>query len=231
MDLSKQEQSHLMKCLLDMGALLLDCGAEINRVEDTLGRMGRAYGADSFSAFVIPSFISISFHFPGHEAVSETLRIYSTGSTDFYRLEKLNAISRECSHAPISLDELRARLDKIASGHKPFPMVFWGSILGGGGFAVFFGGNLWDGLVGALFGAFICLLKRAIGRTELMTVASNLIVSFIIGLGVGLVSLLIPALLKDGLANPPYGVGDEFETSGLIETLCGFYQSQVTFVD
>lgn len=197
MDLSKQEQSHLMKCLLDMGALLLDCGAEINRVEDTLGRMGRAYGADSFNAFVIPSFISISFHFPGHEAVSETLRIYSTGSTDFYRLEKLNAISRECSRTPLVLDELRERLDKIAAGEKPFSMAFWGSVLGGGGFAVFFGGNLWDGLVGAVFGAIICLLKRMIGRTELMTVASNLIVSFIIGLGVGLVSLLIPALHMD----------------------------------
>ena len=76
-------------------------------------------------------------------------------------------------------------------------MVFWGSILGGGGFAVFFGGDLWDGLVAAAFAALICLLQRRLGKTQLGVVASNLMVSLVIGLGVGLVVELIPALHMD----------------------------------
>ena len=39
--LEKAEQTELMDCLLDMGQMLLECGAEISRVEDTLSRMAK----------------------------------------------------------------------------------------------------------------------------------------------------------------------------------------------
>ena len=197
MKLTRSEQSLLLDCLLEMGDLLLDCGAEIGRVEDTLSRMGAAYGAGRPSVFVIPSLISISMAFPGEAALTETRRIHSNGNTDFYRLEKLNALSRQCSAEPIPVPELRERLEKVAAGRKPFPVVFWGSVLGGGGFAVFFGGSLWDGLAAAVFAALICLLQQRLSKTQLGVVASNLMVSFVIGVGVGLVTKLIPALHMD----------------------------------
>ena len=37
--------------------------------------------------------------------------------------------------------------------------------------------------------------------------------------------------LKDGLAYPPNGVGDEFEAACFVETLCGLNQTHVAFVD
>ena len=37
--------------------------------------------------------------------------------------------------------------------------------------------------------------------------------------------------LKDRLANPPHGVGDEFETARLVELLGGLDQAEVPFVD
>ncbi len=197
MELTRQDQGRLLELLLEMGDLLLDCGAEIGRVEDTLSRMGCAYGAERMNVFVIPSLISVSMSFPDAEALSETRRIHSYGNTDFYRLEKINAMSRECAAAPIPIDELRARLDKVAHGRKPFPMVFWGSVLGGGGFAVFFGGSLWDGLAAALFAALLCLLQRRLGKTQLGAVASNLMLSFVTGLAVGLAVKLVPALHMD----------------------------------
>ena len=42
MNLNRQEQGQFLGCLLEMGELLLDCGAEIARVEDTLSRMSKA---------------------------------------------------------------------------------------------------------------------------------------------------------------------------------------------
>ncbi|MBR3475487.1 MAG: threonine/serine exporter family protein [Oscillospiraceae bacterium] len=197
MELTHYDQYVLLDCMLEMGELLLDCGAEITRVEDTLSRMGKAYGANRVDVFVIPSLVSITLNFPETTPVTETKRITSTGSTDFYRMEKLNALSRECSREPLPLDELRARLDHVAAGHKPFAVVFWGSVLGGGGFAVFFGGSLWDGLAGAVFGAGICLLQYALGRTQLNVVASNLIVSLLAGLAIGITANLIPGLQMD----------------------------------
>ncbi len=197
MDMSIYNQHLLLDCLLEMGELLLDCGAEISRVEDTLNRMGKAYGANRVDVFAIPSLVSITLNFPETIPVTETRRISSTGSTDFYRMEKLNSLSRECCREPLELGELRARLDRVAAGRKPFSVVFWGSVLGGGGFAVFFGGTIWDGLAAAIFGAGICLLQYALGRTELNTVASNLIVSLLTGLAIGIVSGLIPLLHMD----------------------------------
>lgn len=197
MKLTRYRQYYLLDCMLEMGELLLDSGAEISRVEDTLERMGKAYGAHRTDVFVIPSLISITLNFPEEEPVTETRRIRSTGGTDFYRLEKLNSLSRDCCREPLEPEELRGRLDAVAHGHKPFAVVFWGSVLGGGGFAVFFGGTLWDGLAGAVFGALICLLQTALGRTQLNPAASNLIVSLLAGLGIGIVAGLIPALHMD----------------------------------
>ena len=53
MKLNKEQQMELADCLLNMGQLLLDCGAEISRVEETISRMGVAYGATHVEVFVI----------------------------------------------------------------------------------------------------------------------------------------------------------------------------------
>ena len=194
---TKEEQSLLLDSMLEMGELLLDSGAEISRVEDTLIRIGKAYGARRTDVFVITSLISITLNYPDWEPVTETRRISSSGSTDFYRLEKLNALSRECCADPLPLMELRKRLQKVASGQKPFSVIFWGSVIGGGSFAVFFGGGWQDGLTAAVFGAIICILQTLLGKTRLNTVGANLLLSLVTGLGVGLLSKLIPTLQMD----------------------------------
>lgn len=197
MTLSREEQSRLMDCMLDIGDLLLDAGGEISRVEDTLERMGRAYGAGRMDVLVITAIISITLEFPGEESITETRRIRSTGQTDFYRVEKLNALSRQCCAEPLPLDELRSRIDAIAAGKKPFSMRLGGSVLAAGAFAVFFGGSIWDGLVAAVFAAPIFLLQDRLGRTKLNAVAFNLLISLVVGLCVGLVTMVVPTLHMD----------------------------------
>ena len=197
MELTNEQQAQLLDCILDMGQLLLGCGAEISRVEDTLSRIGRAYGASETDVFVITSIISLTMEFPGHEAVTETRRISRDDGTDFYRLEKLNALSRAVCAAPLEISDLRARIDAVAAGRKPFRVQLVGSILAAGSFAVFFGGSVWDGLAAAVLGALICLLQLRLDRTEINTVARNLLVSFLIGVAAGLLTAVIPALHMD----------------------------------
>ena len=196
-NLTKREQGQLLDCLLDMGELLLDAGAEVSRVEDTLSRVGRAYGARRMDVFVITSIISMTMEFPDEEAATETRRIHSGSSTDFVRLERLNELSRECCTAPLPLSELRARVHHIAAGRKPFRVIWSGSVLAAGAFAVFFGGTVWDGLAAAVFGLGICLLQRWLDRTELNPAAMNLLISLLVGLGVGAAAKLIPGLHMD----------------------------------
>ena len=174
MTLTKENQTELAECLLDMGALLLDCGAEISRVEETLMRMGRAYGARHVDAFAITSIITLTMEFAEEDVITETRRIYSSAGTDFYRLEKLNDLSRSCCASPIPVMELAA-----------------------GGFAVFFGGTVWDGLTAAVFALLICFLQKQLGQTQISTTGSNLFISFLTGLGVGFLCRLVPVLHMD----------------------------------
>ena len=88
MELTRDEQSALLDCMLEMGELLLDAGAEISRVEDTLSRMGRAYGAKRMDVFVIPSLVSISMAFTEGEGWTRSRRIHSNGLNDFFRKMK-----------------------------------------------------------------------------------------------------------------------------------------------
>ena len=197
MSLNKEEQTRLLDCMLDMGELLLSCGAEVSRVEDTLCRMGRAYGAARMDVFVITSIISITMEFVGEDPLTETRRIFCDGPTDFCRLEDLNALSRACCTQPLPPAQLRQELEAIAARHKSAALVHAGSVLAAGSFAVFFGGSLWDGLAAALFAVAVFLLQDRLGRTRLNTVAFNLFISLLIGLGVGFLCLLLPGLHMD----------------------------------
>ena len=53
-----QTAKDYLHVFLDMGDALLNSGAEIFRVEDTLNRMGYACGATQMNVFVITSSIS-----------------------------------------------------------------------------------------------------------------------------------------------------------------------------
>ena len=197
MEMTRENQTRLMDCVLDMGELLLDAGAEIGRVEDTLTRVGATYGAKRVDVFVITSLVSVTMEFPGCEAMTETRRIRSNGQTDFYRVDKLNTISRRCCAEPMPIAELRSQLDAVAAGKKPFGALLAGSVLGSGSYAVFFGGTIWDALAAAVFAVVICHLQFRLGRTRANVVASNLVISLLTGLGVGLVATPIRALHMD----------------------------------
>ena len=73
-------------------------------------------------------------------------------------------------------------------------MIFLGGVLAAGGFAVFFGGGIADGVAAAVFAVVICLLQKRFGKTRISTAGSNLIIA---GLGVGLLCELLPVLHMD----------------------------------
>ena len=189
--------SAIMASDLTTGVLLLNCGAEVSRVEDTLSRMSKAYGCIRVEVFVITSIISLSMEFPDEEVLTETKRIYSSSGTDFVRLEDLNSISRSCCTQPIPVSELKKRLERVSTEEKPFTAILLGSILAAASFAVFFGGTLWDGVIAGAFAVAICLLQIRLGDTQITQVGANLMISFLVGLGVGLLCLFIPGIHMD----------------------------------
>lgn len=193
-DINYQRLSEL---LLDLGESMLSCGAEIQRIEDTVHRMSMAYGAVKANVFVITSSIVLTLNFEDGTQITDSRRVLSGGSTDFEKLESFNALSRRCASQTLSLDELEKELIQINQKSIPLYKMYIGSALAAGGFAVFFGGNIWDGLFAALFGLLICFLQIKASPICPNTVFFNFVSSFICGVLICLVGKGIPLLHAD----------------------------------
>ena len=84
--LTKETAGKILHIFLNMGEKLMGCGAEVKRVEDTLIRLGNAYGAVKMNVFVITSSIVVTMELPGGERITQTRRILGVGGTDFTRM-------------------------------------------------------------------------------------------------------------------------------------------------
>lgn len=187
----------VLHALLDMGQSLLTCGAEVHRVEDTLTRIAKAYGADSANIFVITSAVIVTLRFPDGREMTLTRRILSTGDTDFHKMEQLNALSRACGQAQMPPQELKERIRRIAEAPSRRWQFYLGSALASGCFAVFFGGSLFDGLTAAAFSVLICLMMEYFAPVCLNKVTFYFFSTLFIGCLVYLTVKFLPALHLD----------------------------------
>ncbi len=148
--------------LLKMGEMLLTCGAEINRVEDTMTRLGRAYGAARVDIFVITSDIVLTMRFSDGEELTMTRRIAHGASVDYSKLEALNALSRRVCREPVSVEALHNALAEIDASRPSTALLYLGSFLTAGSFTVFLGGTALDALVAAAVGILVCFLQQRV---------------------------------------------------------------------
>ena len=181
---SETDQRRLLHLILDMGELMLDSGAEINRVEDTLSRVGHAYGAQ-MNVFVIIYSIVITMTFPGGAERTLTRRVLNPVQINFKRLERLNDLSRRCCAQPMDLETLATELEIVRGERFGSRRAFIGNMLGAFSFAVFFGGSIADGLASAGFAVLVVLLDKAVGRLCPNRIIYNLIVSTVVGICIG----------------------------------------------
>ena len=209
-DTSAYTPDYILKTALDIGELILRCGGEPHRIEDTIERVCSAYGAEHTEVFALPSLVISSVYMPDGKYSSQVRRIYQT-SNDMYMLENVNKLSRDVCAGKVKLDDVEKSIDEIMA-KKPFPrwLTYIGAVLGAGGFAVFFGGTLIDGLVAALAGLVINALnvhKAKFLNQMVHTVITSFIGAFFallivrLGLGdnsdkimIGAIMLLIPGL-------------------------------------
>ncbi|WP_165444026.1 threonine/serine ThrE exporter family protein [Lachnoclostridium sp. Marseille-P6806] len=196
---SRQELRSLLHQLLNMGETLLLSGAEINRVEDTLSRMGKAYGAAKMNVFVITSILMVTMGFPGDQEVTQTRRISRSAAaeTNFNRLERLNALSRECAACPLPIHELRRRINDIRYGDPEVPRFVAGSVIAAAGFCVFFGGTPADAAAAGIFALLICFLQRRFYRFCPNIFIFDLLCSILVGSLIGALAIPLDWLHAD----------------------------------
>ena len=170
----------ILAIALDVGAETLRAGGEIHRVEDTVTRICRAYGAEAVEVFAITSLITAEVRMPDGSYATMNRRVPSTYN-HLARLEALNALSRTICKSPISAAEVEARLEEIRL-YRPVPewLCYIGGMLATGGFAVFFGGSVMDGLAAAAIAFFLTLFAR-LRPIHINSMVKSLISSFAAG--------------------------------------------------
>lgn len=170
----------ILSIALNIGAEILRAGGEIHRVEDTVTRICRAYGAEAVEVFAITSLITAEVRMPDGSFATRNRRVSGTYN-HLARLEALNALSRTICKSPISAAEVDARLEQIRL-YRPVPewLCYVGGMLATGGFAVFFGGSIRDGLAAAVIAFFLTLFAR-LRPIRINSMVKSLISSFAAG--------------------------------------------------
>ena len=201
----------ILQGILDIGEAMLKSGAENFRLEDSLYRMCKGYGFIHYDVFVIPSNIQITVETPDGDIITQIRHIEST-DINFDRLDYLNNLCRYvCNNKP---DEnvLHEKFLETMNRKKQHPAVkYFAGVMGGTGFAVFFGCNFMDAIVAVIVSLMIVVVGKWLSKRENNLMIYNMTLAFLseviiivmvrLGIGshpdrimIGIVMLLISAL-------------------------------------
>ncbi|MBQ7337816.1 MAG: threonine/serine exporter family protein [Clostridia bacterium] len=192
LDRAHMDADRLLCCALDVASLTLKCGGEIHRVEETIVRICRSYGAQHVEVSAITSMIHATVRLPDGTLSSQMRRIV-VGANDLGQLEQCNSLSRRiCSELP-DYDTLQAEVRTLKDrGNAPLWQDLGGALLTVGGFAVFFGGTLFDGIAAGVIGVLMALLARYampfanhFARTLLLSVLGSVLSYATVAIGFG----------------------------------------------
>ncbi|MGN1015017.1 MAG: threonine/serine exporter family protein [Butyricicoccus sp.] len=139
------------------GTVLLQCGAEIARVEDTTKRIACAYGVEECSLFVMISGIFMTA-ISGKDELYAKIRYIPLAGTQLNKVDAVNQLSREISAGNLSLDEAEQRLDDIQNmGGKSNTEMALAYGVGAAAFTRVIGGSWADCGASFLAGVFLYL--------------------------------------------------------------------------
>ena len=131
------------------GEILLESGAEIFRVEDTIYRIAAAYGVEEAEAFVLSSGIFLTSEGEGRKTFARVKHIPLVGAR-LDRVSAVNQLSREIEQGLHTPEEAMARLEAIRTMPRlPARLQILASGVGSGCFCLLFGGDWADALAAA----------------------------------------------------------------------------------
>ncbi|HFH9837770.1 TPA: threonine/serine exporter family protein [Streptococcus suis] len=146
------EESKELNLAIDVlmlaGAILLQSGAEIHRVEDTMIRIAHSQGIENANVLAIPAAVFFSID---HTNISRMKRIVSPNH-DMQKVCQVNQISRSLVVGQIELEQALDELKYIRKQPLPYTkyQVIAAAVVAAPFFTIMFGGSAADALVTAL---------------------------------------------------------------------------------
>ena len=161
----KYPLSEVLEVAAEAGHILLENGAEIARIEETMERISSHYGVTSRNFYVISNGIFMTGMSPNgtpsdRRSQYANVEFIPIKGTQMDKIVEVNRLSREIAAGKHSLAGAREKLAEIrAMKPKPDLEQIAGSAFGSAGFCAIFGGGIMDCcacfVVGMLLWAFV----------------------------------------------------------------------------
>ena len=194
------DNSKIMELAYEAGAILLENGAEISRVDETMRRIAGHYGVDDESFFVLSNGIMATA-----KGFARTKFIPIKG-TSLDKVVAVNQLSREVSEGKCDLGQLESQLKAIrAMRPKPAWEQIAASAFGSAAFCIIFGGGFADSIAAFVAGLVLWVYMLFVGYRHLSRIAGAITggllatllcgVMFRLGLGTHLSNMIIGAII------------------------------------
>ena len=107
--LSLEEQQDCMVPLQLAGLIIMENGGETFRVEETITRMGTAFGLTGVESFAVPSGIFISYRLTDGSEATSVKRVRHSG-TNLTCVDRVNSVSRQVDAGKLTMREALEKL-------------------------------------------------------------------------------------------------------------------------
>lgn len=160
-------EKEMLSMTSQIGMLLLENGAEIYRVEETVLRIAEAYGykqGEQVEVFAIPSTLIITVT-DKNGTPQTSLRNTQSRKNNLDRVDRVNNLSRYiCTEKP-DFATINGYISQIKKRKTyPFYAIILSFAVVGSTFALFFGGSYRESIAAGLIAAVICLIEKAVQK-------------------------------------------------------------------
>ncbi len=227
------DERWILEVAMDAGHILLENGAEIFRVEETMDRICKHFGVKSDDFFVLSNGIFTTGGQMTSEPYARVKHIPVKGA-QLDKVVAVNQLSREIESGKYTLEEVEVRLAEIRAMPSKRPLYqILASGIGSGSFCYLFGGSLLDSLAAFVTGLLLYIFVLKVSAPYLSKIIGNIcggalvtflcIVCYRIGFGNDMSSMIIGSIipLVPGVAftNGIRDIGDGDYISGAVRLL------------
>ena len=230
------DEHRVLELAMEMGEILLQSGAEIFRVEDTMRRLCSHFHMDSCNFFVTGNGIMTSTN--GQTQPFSKVRYIPVKGAQLNRVIAINQLSREIAAGKYeTIDDMERKVREI----RDMPPVsdrlsYFASALAAASFCILFGGGFWDTATAFVAGYLLYVFLRRLG-THMSKIFANIcggalvtilcIASYRFGIGDNLGHMISGAILPlvPGVAftNGIRDIGSGDYLSGTVRLLDAFW--------
>lgn len=174
-DNTKMEHDQVYDVAMEAGRILLQNGAEISRVEETMDRICKHYGADSMDSFVLSNGIFITGGYGTRNAYARVGHIPVSGAS-LDKVVAVNQLSREIVEGKYEqIEKVTEKLEEISgmTANKNWHRIL-ASGIGSGFFCVLAGGTFPDCLAAFIAGIILYIYVVFISEKYLSKILGNI---------------------------------------------------------